>query len=170
METFLNAVHVLFAVLLIGPLVFAPFAASRAIGRRSADGVRSAAKQMAFFGAGSLVVAGLGVLALIASDRYDFGTPWVIISITLYVLALALIYFYAIPALRKAARMVEEGVVGGRPVAAGDEATQLAPSSEDMRTKERLDAIAGRITGAGALVLLAFAAITVLMSARPFGS
>ena len=166
----LNAVHVLFAVLLIGPLVFAPFAARRAIGRRSADGVRSAANQMAFFGAGSLVVAGLGVLALLASDRYDFGTPWVIISITLYVFALVLIYFYAIPALRKAARMVEEGVVGGRREMPDDETTQFTPSTEDLRTKERLDAISGRIIGAGALVLLVIAAITVLMSARPFGS
>jgi uncharacterized membrane protein len=170
-ETFLNAVHVLAAVLLIGPLVFAPFVARRAIGRRSADGVRAAANQMAFFGGGSLLVAGLGVVALLTSDRYDFGTPWVIVSITLYVIALVLIYFYAIPALRKAARMVEQGVVGGAlDVADGEEPTPLTTTSEDLRDKERLDAISGRIAGAGALVLLVFAAITLLMSARPFGS
>jgi hypothetical protein len=94
----------------------------------------------------------------------------VIISITLYVFALVLIYFYAIPALRKAARMVEEGVVGGRPEMPDDATTQFTPSTEDLRTKERLDAISGRIIGVGVLVLLVIAAITVLMSARPFGS
>jgi hypothetical protein len=127
---------------------------------------------MAFFGGGSLLVAGLGVVALLASDRYDFGTPWVIISGTLYAIALGLIYFYAIPALRRAARMVEDGVVGGAAEdGRGDEEpAPPTPTAEDLRAKERLDAISGRIGGAGALVLLVIAAITLLMSARPFGS
>ncbi|HEX2357108.1 MAG TPA: DUF2269 family protein [Micromonosporaceae bacterium] len=212
MQTFLNATHVLAAVLLIGPLVAAPFAGRRAIGRRSADGVRNAANQMTFFGVGSLVVAGLGVVALLASDDYDLGTPWVVISITLYAIALGLVYGYAVPALRRAARMVADGVPGGGSAggaaggAAGDpgdgtaggpgddaadgpgnpggrpddgpgdrpygeeHTTLVGAAPEALRHKERLDVIAGRIGGAGVLVLLVIAAITLLMSTRPFGS
>jgi uncharacterized membrane protein len=216
-QTFLNAIHVLAAVLLIGPLVAAPFAGRRAIGRRSADGVRNAANQMAFFGVGSLVVAGLGVVALLASDDYDLGTPWVVISITLYAIALGLVYGYAVPALRRAGRMVADGGPGGGAAgypgggsgggsaggAAGDpgdgtaggtgdgaaggpgddaadgpgnrpygeeHTTLVGATPEDLRHKERLDVIAGRIGGAGVLVLLVIAAITLLMSTRPFGS
>jgi hypothetical protein len=40
-ETFLRSVHVLAAVLLIGPLVFVPFVARRAIGGRDPGGVRA---------------------------------------------------------------------------------------------------------------------------------
>ena len=216
MQTFLNAIHVLAAVLLIGPLVAAPFAGRRAIGRRSADGVRNAANQMTFFGVGSLVVAGLGVVALLASDDYDLGTPWVVISITLYAIALGLVYGYAVPALRRAGRMVADGAPGGGAAgdpgggsaggAAGDpgdgtaggpgddaadgsgnpggrpdhgpgdrpygeeHSTLVGATPEDLRHKERLDVIAGRIGGAGVLVLLVIAAITLLMSTRPFGS
>jgi uncharacterized membrane protein len=171
-ETFLTALHVLAAVLLIGPLVLAPFAGRRAIARRSPDGIRGATRQMAAFGAGSVVVAGLGVLALFASHEYDFGTPWVTISMTLYVIAVGLVYLYAIPALRRAARMVDEGVPAApEPGERNQEPeTTLTVTGTDVHAKERLEAISARLAGAGLLVLLVFAAITLLMSVRPFGS
>jgi len=161
--TFLKALHVLSAVMLVGPLMSAPFIGRRAIRRRSADGVRMAATQTRAYGAGTVLTALLGVLTLLASDsRYQFRTPWVIISMTLYVVALGLVFFYAVPALHKAARMVEEGVIE-RP-----DGQPLTASSDDLLVKERLDAITARVAGAGFLVLLVFAAITLLMVVRPF--
>jgi len=161
--TFLKALHVLSAVMLVGPLMSAPFIGRRAIRRRSADGVRMAATQTRAYGAGTVLTALLGVLTLLASDsRYQFRTPWVIISMTLYVVALGLVFFYAVPALHKAARMVEEGVIE-RP-----DGQPLTASSDDLLVKERLDAITARVAGAGFLVLLVFAAITLLMVIRPF--
>ncbi|NUR70606.1 MAG: DUF2269 family protein [Hamadaea sp.] len=162
--TFLKALHVLTAVMLVGPLMSAPFIGRRAIQRRSADGVRMAANQTRLFGAGTLLTALLGVATLLASDgKYEFRTPWVIISMTLYVVALALVFFYAVPALLKAARMVSEGVIDAQP-----EASALTATADDLRLKEHLDAITGRVAGAGLLVLLVFAVITLLMVIRPF--
>lgn len=171
MRTLLVTAHVLAAVLMIGPLVWAPFAARRAIARRNADALRTARTQMTVFGLGSLITAGLGVLALTRSRTFDFGTPWVVISMTLYVLALALVYAYAIPALRKATQLVEEGVLA-RPEVEGEEQeadTTLTATAAELRAKERLDAISARIGGAGLLLLLVFAAIVVMMTAKPFG-
>ncbi|MCP2326633.1 putative membrane protein [Hamadaea flava] len=164
MMTFLKALHVLSAVMLVGPLMSAPFIGRRAIQRRSADGVRMAATQTRAFGAGTVLTAVLGILTVLGSDgKYEFATPWVIISMTLYVVALGLVFFYAVPALHKAARMVSEGVIDTQP-----EVSALTATTDDLRLKERLDAITGRVAGAGFLVLLVFAVITLLMVIRPF--
>lgn len=170
MQILLVTAHVLAAVLVIGPLVWAPFAARRAIARRDAGTLRAARTHMTVFGLGSLVTAGLGVLALLRSTAYDFGTPWVVVSMTLYVVALVLVYAYAIPALGKATQLVQEGVPAG-PEPPGEEqaaGTTLTATAADLRAKERLDAISARIGGTGLLVLLAFAAIVVMMTAKPF--
>jgi uncharacterized membrane protein len=190
--TFLNALHVLLAVLVIGPLVVAPLVARRAIASRDARGVRQAANQVALFGAGSVVVAGLGIATVLAGDRWTMATPWVLISTTLYVVALGLIVGYVVPALRRAATIVG----GSPPVAAGggtgdgvggepgEEPPAAAAEGEEEEPAERarqpagqpegvsgarLDSIAARTTGAGWLLLLTFAVITVLMTVRPFG-
>jgi uncharacterized membrane protein len=162
--TFLKALHVLSAVMLIGPLMTAPFIGRRAIRRRSAEGVRMAADQTRLYGAGSLLTALLGVATLLGSGgRYQFRTPWVIISMTLYVVALGLVFFYAAPALHKAAKLVEEGVIDAAP-----EEDALTATAGDLRLKEQLDAITARVSGAGFVVLLVFAMITLLMVIRPF--
>lgn len=168
-STLLNTLHVLAAVLLVGPLVLAPFLGQRAIRRGNEDGVRAAANQLLWFGAGSVLVAALGVGAVLAGDEWTMATPWVLIASTLYVVALGLIGFYAIPALRKASHLVAE---------VATEPTDLPPSSAtaaadtDVRTEshapDKLHAISARVAGAGWLLLIAFAAITVLMTARPF--
>lgn len=170
METFLVTLHVLAAVLVIGPLVLAPFLARRAIVTRNAGTMRGAVRQTVLFGLGSLITAGLGVAALTQSRRYDFGTPWIVASMTLYVIALALVYVFAVPALRQAAHLVEEGVVTRPETENPDQESQatLTATAADLRAKERLDGLSGRIGVAGLLLLLVFAAIVVLMTAKPF--
>jgi uncharacterized membrane protein len=164
--TFLKALHVLTAVLLVGPLMAAPFTGRQAIRRRSADGVRMAATQTTFYGAGSVLTALLGVATVVVSNnKYTFSAPWIVISSTLYIIALGLVFFYAVPALRKAAKLVEEGVLTP---ADEPEAPAQTATTQDLRAKERLDAITGRVLGAGILVLLVFVVITLLMVYRPF--
>lgn len=203
MYTFVLTLHVLAAVLIIGPFALAAFSGHRAIRRDDADDTRDAARFMARFGAGSLLVALLGVGALAGSDRYTFRTPWVIISLTLYVVAMGVATGYTVPAMRKAAALIEASA--GRPAAPvaaeppapiageGDTDDDEAPepagfasanataanatadvaaadaAAANAATRERLNGIAGRVIGSGALVLVLVALITILMVTRPFG-
>jgi uncharacterized membrane protein len=117
--TFVLTLHVLAAVLIMGPFTLAAFSGHRAILRDDADDTRDAARFMARFGFGSLLVALLGIGALESSDRYTFRTPWVIISLTLYVVAMGVATGYTVPALRKAAALIEASAAGrAAPVAA----------------------------------------------------
>jgi uncharacterized membrane protein len=169
----LVTLHVLSAVLLIGPFALAPFLGNRAIRRHDADDTRDAATFLARFAMGSLIVAILGMGALSMSGKYSFRTPWVIISLTLYVVAMGVATGYTLPAIRRAAGMIEQGVLERPPAPAGDDGEAppptLAASATDLATKERLDNLAGRVAGSGALVFVMVAVITILMVTRPFG-
>jgi uncharacterized membrane protein len=180
--TFVVTLHVLAAVLLIGPFALAGFWGHRAIRRNDADDTRDAARFMARFGLGSLLVALLGIGALASSDKYTFRTPWVIISLTLYVVTMGVATGYTVPALRKAAALIQSSAapefpaptpapMAGEGDIEGDE-PQAPPGFDNIAgqaTRERLNGIAGRVIGSGALVLLLIAAITILMVTRPFG-
>jgi uncharacterized membrane protein len=163
---FLVTLHVLAAVLVMGPFVLAAFAGHRAIRRHNVAELREAAAFMARFGIGTLLVAVLGIGALSLSGRYTFRTPWVIISLTLYVVGMGVATGYTVPAMRRAANMIEQE--------AGGEPPESAPSggavtATDLAAKERLASVAGRVAGSGALVLLIVVLITILMVTRPFG-
>src|SRR5258705_4240744 len=156
MYKLLLVLHVLTAVLLVGPFVVAAFSGRRGIRRGDPDATGMAARSMAWFSIGTLVVAVLGAGVLSLSDRYSFGTPWVLISITLYIVTLGVATGYAVPALRKAAQLVQRSVAQG-PAATGrldagpgDAATEVSlPTPTDVAQKERLDNLARRVSGAG---------------------
>jgi uncharacterized membrane protein len=181
--TFVVTLHVLSAVLIIGPFGLSAFSGYQAVKRYDADDTRDAARWMARFGAGSVLIALLGAAAVPASDKITMRTPWVIISLTLYVIMMGLATGYTVPALRRAARILEEGVVT-RPestpaVTAPDDGEgegekvpppAISTTATEMVAKERLDSIAARIAGSGGLVLLAVIVITVLMVTKPFGN
>jgi uncharacterized membrane protein len=163
---FLVTLHVLAAVLVMGPFVLAAFVGNRAIRRHNVAEIREAATFMARFGIGTLLVAVLGIGALGLSDRYTFRTPWVIISLTLYVVGMGVATGYTVPAMRRAAHLIEQGSAsdGDAVPLSGEPAT-----ATEVAAKERLDNVAGRVVGSGALVLLIVALITILMVTRPFG-
>jgi uncharacterized membrane protein len=171
--TFLVTLHVLGAVLLIGPFALAPFLGNRAIRRHDADDTRDAARFLARFAVGSLIVAALGIGALSLSREYSFRTPWVIISLTLYVIAMGVATGVTLPAIRRAAGTIEKGVLERPPAAEeGDgeaPAPTLAATASDLASKERLDNLAGRVAASGTLVFVLIAVITILMVTRPFG-
>jgi Predicted integral membrane protein (DUF2269) len=170
MYKLLVTLHVLSAVLLIGPFALGAFAGRRAIRQQDADGTRVAARWMARAGAGSLVVALLGFAALPFSKRFDFGTPWVIISITVYVITMGVATGYTVPALRKAAKLLEEDALPRLPGTGGAQEPTIAASASDLEHRGKLDAVSGRIAGSGAIVLLGIVVIVVLMTWRPFGA
>lgn len=166
MSTVLNALHVVLAVLVIGPLVVAPFAARRAIRRRSAEGVRFAANLAALFGAGAVVVAGLGVATVLTGEEWTMVTPWVLIASTLFVVALAVTWAYAVPALRRAASMVGAGVFdqyaaveAAKDIEEGDgDAAPAGADADRELTEEELadaDTVPTPLTPAGSFVTTA---------------
>lgn len=189
MSTFLVTLHVIVVVLVVGPMVVAPFLAGRAIARHDPNLARVAGNALLTYGFGSLIAAGLGGLAVGASDgKYGFGTPWVIISMTLYVLILVLAVGYTAPASRKAAKMIEALAPARPPGGATSAQTPREPATPpplagapaaddpgtatieaDLRTKQRIDAIVGRITGSGLLILLGVVLLVILMVVKPFG-
>jgi len=172
---FLLTLHVLSAVVLIGPFVLVAFMGDRAIRRHDVDDIRRSARLMARFAIGSVIVALLGAAALGLSDRYSFRTPWVIISLTLWLIAMGVATGYTVPAMRRAAAMVEQGVMSGPVPLPAAERTEDAvepnvpATAGDLEIKERLDNIAGRVIGSATLVLVAIVIITILMVTRPFG-
>jgi uncharacterized membrane protein len=150
---FLRTLHVVAAVLLIGPLLAAPFVAWWAIRRRDAETVRFAANQMALFGAGTLVVAGLGLATLVTGDEWTTTTPWVLVAATLFVVALGLIWGYAVPGLRRAASLVAEEnaslTVAQAPVPAAAPQDSASPSA-GATPAPTSPGEAGALAGAGA--------------------
>jgi uncharacterized membrane protein len=182
--TFLVTLHVLGAVLLVGPFALVALFSSRAIRNRDARDTRRAARLTARFAAGSVIVALLGVAALTRSDRYSFRTPWVIMSLTVYVIAIGVATGYTLPTIRRAARHLERGEpehpvaieddlrgTDRAPIVAADAraASGTTPTGTDLLAKERLDNIAGRVTGSGTLVFALIVLITILMVVHPFG-
>lgn len=173
MNKFVVTLHVLAVVLVIGPLVLAGLSGYRAVRRHDPAGARSAATMLARFNVGLLIVALLGFWAVSTSDRYDFRTPWIIISITLWVIMGGVASGLGTPALRKAARILDGGVPARPHVTAPDDEgatpASVTTTTTEMVAKERLDHLAGRIAASGVLVALAAVAITVFMVVKPFG-
>jgi uncharacterized membrane protein len=185
------ALHVLLAIFLVGPLAMIPMTALRSIRRRDAGQLHSAARQTMIYGLASIAVFLLGFAVVgtePSSHRISLGAPWLTISMTLYVIALVLVLTVLVPSLRRAARLIDKGVlnpktalathtvtaVEGEQPAAGGATTEVEPTltatAADLAGKERLDALYGRTAGIAGLVTLLFAVIIVLMVTRPFGN
>ena len=148
METVVFALHVVAAVFLVGPMAILPMTAMRAVRAGQGGQVAVLAQSTFIFSLLSLLVAvlGFGVVGL-NKEGTTVSTPWVLISIILYVAVLALNLFAVVPALRSAA----EHMV--------DPATQ-----ELQRPDYRRIAI-----GSGVFTLL-LVVITVLMAWHPGSS
>jgi uncharacterized membrane protein len=143
MGTVLNVLHVVTAVFLIGPMAILPMTAMRAVRVGNAPVVELLARSTWVFSLASLVVAvlGFGVVGT-ADKRFDLsvGTPWVLTSIVLYLVALLVSLFLVVPGMRQAA-------------------ADLAASGASKAY--------GRIAAASGVVSLLLVAVTVLMVWKP---
>ncbi|THV41981.1 DUF2269 family protein [Glycomyces buryatensis] len=87
MYTLLSVLHVLLVAIVIGPAMLLPWLGEKALRRRDGDAVHQAGRWCMAFNALTLVGALFGALATATSEDYSFADPWLIISTTLYVVA-----------------------------------------------------------------------------------
>jgi uncharacterized membrane protein len=146
MDTVLTVLHVVAAVFLVGPMAILPMTALRALRAGEWSMVSTLAVSTRVFSLASVLVAvlGFGVVGT-ADKRFDLSvtTSWVLTSIILYVVALALSLAVVVPAMKRAAGELE----GGRGEAAR--------------------ALYGRIAAGSGVVSLLLVAVTVLMVWKP---
>ncbi len=144
METVLNVLHVLTAVFIVGPMAVVPMTAMRAV--RAGDGaqVQVLARSTFIFGLASIVVVlfGFGVMGM---QHISMTTPWILISLILWIVALALTLLAVVPALRSA----------GEHLASADPAARLGGA--DYK----------RIAVTSGVTTLLLIVVVVLMVAKP---
>jgi uncharacterized membrane protein len=137
----LEALHVLFAIFAVGPLVGAASIASRGIRTADAAAVQTSATTIRRYSYVSLLVALFGFSLVQSKYHRDFADVWIWLSVLLYIVAVLVALFVLVPALAQA----------GEQIAAGQ-----SPAS-----------LAGRVAATGGIVSLVFAVIVVLMVFKP---
>ncbi|WP_310964444.1 DUF2269 family protein [Nocardioides terrisoli] len=142
------ALHLLTAIFAIGPLVGAVTTASRGLRSGDATATATSARTLTIYSYASVIVVifGFGLMSAKAPwDKSktvaDFGDTWIWLSLLLWLVAMALVLAVVVPALKKAG----VAIGGSQPV----------------------NALVGRVAGAGGVVGLLFAAIVFLMVYQP---
>jgi uncharacterized membrane protein len=156
MEALFAALHVVAAVFIIGPMAILPMTGLRAIRAGQGDQVAALARSTFVFSLLSLlvVVFGFGILGFTTHDT-TVTTPWVLISLILYVIALALSLFGVVPAMRSAAELLAPA---GAPAPGATPAAGAVPDTGKAY---------GRVAMLSGIASLLLVAIVVLMSWKP---
>src|SRR3712207_708083 len=112
MDTLLNVLHVVTAVFLVGPMAILPMTALRALRAGEWSMVATLTTSTRVFSLASLLVAVLG-FGVVGTADVEFGlsvtTSWVLTSIVLYLIALALSLALVVPSMSEAAAALEQG-------------------------------------------------------------
>jgi uncharacterized membrane protein len=144
----LLALHLLFAVFAIGPLVHAATTAARGIRHNDAAATASGARTCRIYAFASLLVIALGFALMSQKSPYapgrhvgEFGQTWIWLSLVLWVLAMALVLGLVAPSLDRATRLIAE--------------------------QQTAAALTARVGAGGGVVGLIFAAIVFLMVYQP---
>lgn len=156
MDTVMIILHVVAAVFLVGPMAILPMTALRSLRARDAGQTASLAKSVNLYSLLSLIVAffGFGAMGMAEkSDNLSFTTPWILISIILYAVALAINLAVVVPALRRAADEFPD---------AGATAGQGGSAAAAVKSREYPRVAMG--SGLSALLLVA---VVVLMVWKP---
>jgi hypothetical protein len=146
----LLALHVLFAIGAIGPLIHAATTASRGVRHGDAVEMASAARMLKIYSYTSVLVIIVG-FALMSTDSPfrkgqkvgEFSDLWIWLSLVLWLVAMALILAVIVPALTRATALL---------------GSQQSPS-----------ALTVRVAAVGSTVGVIFAVIVFLMVYRPGG-
>jgi hypothetical protein len=166
---FLLALHLVFAVFVIGPLVWAATTAGRGV--RTGDGAAAAASSRVLriysYASVLVVIVGLGLMSQKRTVRFglpsssgsaayssnlniatkkriaEFGDTWIWLSLVLWAVAIAIVLLEIVPTLNRATKLI----------AAEDSVVTLT----------------ARVAAAGGVVGLLFVAIVVLMAYKPGG-
>jgi prolipoprotein diacylglyceryltransferase len=141
----LLALHLLFAIFAIGPLVHAATTAGRGI--RTGDGAAttSSARVLKIYSYASLLVVifGFGLMSvkLHGQKVAEFSEPWVWVSALLWLVAVALVLGFVVPALERATDLITK--------------------------QESVVSLTGGVAAAGGVVGVIFAVIVFLMVYQP---
>ncbi|GAA4175313.1 DUF2269 family protein [Gryllotalpicola koreensis] len=148
-----GALHVIFAVFIIGPMALLPHTGLRALRVRDAKQVVNISRSTAIFSWLSLLVFVLGFAAMGAAQgsghKISFTELWVWLSVVLYAAAFVLSTFVVVPNLRRGAEEIE----GAAPAAEG----------ETVRRPAAYSAVAAT---AGVTTIL-LVVVVILMAFRP---
>ncbi len=147
MEALFATLHVVGAVFIVGPMAILPMTGMRAIRAGQGSQVAVLARSTFVFSLLSLlvVVFGFGILGF-TTHGTTVTTPWVLISLILYVIALGLSVLGVVPAMRSVA-----------------EALTAAPAGASVDTKSGY----GRVAMLSGIASLLLVVIVVLMTWKP---
>jgi hypothetical protein len=144
----LFALHLLFAIFAIGPLVHAATTAGRGV--RTGDGAATAssARVLRIYGYASVLVvlAGMGLMSADDPDHKGqkvahFSETWIWLSLVLWLVAIGIVLFALVPALESV--------------------------TEKIGKQESVVTVTGRVAAFGGVVGLIFAGIVFLMVYQP---
>jgi uncharacterized membrane protein len=141
MHKFVFALHLLFAIFTIGPLVQAATTAARGVRQGDAAAVASSARTARIYAYASILVV-LAGFALLGKNDDKISQPWVWVSAVLWLGAMGLVTGLLIPALQDAGKRIAAG--GGDP-----------------------KPLLGKIAASGGMVGIIFAVIVFLMVYKP---
>lgn len=147
MGTFFTILHVVAAVFIVGPMAILPHTGLRALREGRGEQVASIARSTFVFTLLSIIVSilGFGIIPFIPAEYgTSITTPWVLISIILWLIALFLNWFAVVNPMRTAAEHL------------------LDESSSDPGKSEY-----GRIAMAAGVVSLLLIVVVVLMVWKP---
>ncbi|MDQ1607539.1 MAG: hypothetical protein QOE16_271 [Microbacteriaceae bacterium] len=171
MQILFNVLHIVAAVFIVGPMAILPMTAMRALRAGNGAQVATLAKSSYVFSLLSLLVAVLGFGALGVSDpkdHFSFTSPWILISIILYVVAVGLSLFLVVPAMRRAAEQLESATQLASAAQPGTPATTTdAAGAATSATGESTSSGYGAIAGGSGVVALLLVAVVVLMVWKP---
>lgn len=145
MFNLLLALHLLFAVFAIGPLVHAATTAGRGV--RTGDGAATASSSrvLKIYSYASLlvVIAGFALMSTKRKGRSvaEFGQTWIWLSALLWLIAVALVLGLIVPTLDRASELIGQ--------------------------QQSATALTVRVAAVGGVVGVVFAVIVVLMVYRP---
>lgn len=142
--TVLTVLHVLAAILLVGPSIVATSASARVLraGPEQAGVARFLLRTSTVYSLGTLVVIALG-MALVPVAGYSYGDAWLSASMTLSVVAVLVVLALVLPALRSGVTALESGGSAGEQ--------------------------AGKVAALSGVAALAWVAVLVLMYWQPGG-
>lgn len=169
--------HIASAIFTIGPLALAISSTPRYIRRRDVGILRYLCRITLIFTAASLLVLVFGIV--LGNINHAFSTPWLTVSMTLFVVAIVLLVLIvrdqrkAIRALAEASATTAGPAADPGAALADDEAGQAEPSGPGQLAVAVAEAAhvasveRGRIAALGGVVNLLWLVILVLMVWRP---
>lgn len=143
----MTALHLLTAVLVIGPLVHAVTTAGRGLRRSDAAAIKSSARMTKIYAYASVAVVVFGFGLMSATSPYSgdavatFSETWIWLSVVLWLVGAALALAVIAPSLERAAGVAVNG--------------------------SALDSYKGKVIGSGMAIAVIFVAIIVLMVYQP---